>query len=65
MEIVETSFEKDDYGYLMVQMILDSAKNSFDKVILNSWVKDLEEKAEKNDFYFAIDVMIAKVVRRD
>lgn len=63
--IVETTFEKDDYSYLMAQMILAAAKDSFDQTTLNSWIRDLEEKAQNNDFYFAIDVVIVKAINAD
>ena len=60
--IVETSFSQGDYGYLMAKMIIEAAKERFDQATLNSWLQDLSLKAQSNDFYFAIDVMVAKVI---
>jgi len=61
--VVETTFEKEDYSYLMAKMILEVAKDKFDQVSLESWMKDLELKAQTNDFYFAIDIVIAKAIK--
>lgn len=61
--IVETTFKKEDYSYLMTKMILEVAKDKFDQASLNAWMKDLELKAQANDFYFAIDVVIGKAIK--
>lgn len=59
--IVETTFTENDYGYLMAQMIIEAAQSDFEQNILDDWMKDLVSKANNNDFYFAIDLVIARV----
>lgn len=61
--VVETSFEEFDYSYLMAKMILEVAKDKFDQALLNNWFKNLELKAQAEDFYFAIDIVIAKAIK--
>lgn len=58
--IVERTFTHDDYGFIITQMIVKSAHQKFKKEDLEKWLKDLEMKARENDYYFAIDMMIAK-----
>ena len=60
--IVENSFECEDYGFLMAQMIFDMCKDNFTMTELNSWKQDLEFKAKNNDYYFAIDIVVAKAI---
>ena len=58
--IVETSFKEGDYGFLMAKMIVEVAKGNFDQNSLDDWMRNLESKAQAHDFYFAIDVVIAR-----
>lgn len=59
--IVETTFTEQDYGFLMANMIIESIGKNFASHDLQSWKKDLETKANNNEFCFAIDLVIADV----
>lgn len=61
LRIVETEFKPGNYGFLMAQMITDIAKTAYDTATLKSWILDLEEKNQHQDYYFAIDLVIAKL----
>jgi SAM-dependent methyltransferase len=58
--MVETSFECGDYGFLMCAMIMAVCKDKFTQQELALWKQDLIVKAQNNDYYFAIDVVVAK-----
>lgn len=59
IRLVETDFQKEDYGYLMSKMILEASKNNFSKKDLSNWLKDLKDKAKEQEFLFAIDLVLA------
>ena len=63
--MVENSYDSGDYGFLMSKMILDVCKNQFSKHELDLWRQDLESKAKNKDYYFAIDVVVAKAVENN
>jgi SAM-dependent methyltransferase len=63
IRIMEASFEEDDYGHLMAKMLIENAKNKYDPSFLHSWMEDLKFKSQSNDFYFAIDLVIAKAYK--
>ncbi len=57
--IVEKSFKPGTYGYLMAQGIIEVAKPAFDDEVLSLWLKNLEQKSQQGDYYFAIDLVLA------
>ncbi len=59
----ETTFHEKDYGFLLANLLLDAAANSFDAKELLAWKKDLEEKAKNRDYFFAVDIDVTKIKR--
>lgn len=59
----ETTFHEKDYGFLMANLLLETAGNGFDSKQLLAWKKDLEDKARINDYFFAVDIDMAKIKR--
>jgi len=59
MRITETELIPGNYGYLMVQMLLSTAKEHFKEEDILLWRQDLEEKSETGTYYFAIDMVVA------
>lgn len=57
--IVETEFKEGKYGYQMAENIMEASKNNFNDADRNSWYQDLVSKDKSNDYYFAIDLVIA------
>lgn len=57
----ETAFDENDYGFIMANMLIESAGNSFNKDELIAWKKDLEKKAKSQDYFFAIDIDVAEI----
>lgn len=57
--IVEHEFKPGNYGYLMASMITSIVKNLHDPNILELWKHDLEEKAKRKEYYFAIDLVVS------
>ncbi|MBA2649989.1 MAG: methyltransferase domain-containing protein [Legionella sp.] len=57
--IVEKEFQPGNYGFLMAEMITDIAKTTHDATTLKSWISDLEEKNKHQNYYFAIDLVVA------
>jgi|GEM_PF-1756300 SAM-dependent methyltransferase len=60
--IVERSFQPGDYGFLMSNMITDECKYKFASEKIDSWKEDLKAKSQIGDYYFAIDVVVAKII---
>jgi hypothetical protein len=61
IRITETKLIPGNYGYLMVQMLLQVAKEHFKEEDILLWQQDLEEKSETGTYYFAIDLVVAVV----
>lgn len=59
--LVEREFKEGNYGFLMASMVMEVGKPIFDPSELQAWFNDLKEKNAKGDFYFAIDLVVAKI----
>lgn len=63
---IETTFRDKEYGFLMANLLLETAStnaNTFDTKELLAWKRDLEEKAKNNDYFFAVDIAVAKIIK--
>lgn len=61
----ETTFDENDYGFIMTNMLIETAGDKFNKKELKNWKKDLEEKAKSQDYFFAIDIDVAKIRKQN
>lgn len=61
--IVETEFKPGSYGFLMANMIADVAKIAYDTNVIGAFLNDLKEKNKSQDYYFAIDLVVAVLTK--
>ena len=65
MRMIETTFNPTDYGYLMALLIKEMAKGKCDVAVLDGWIADLQDKATKSEYYFAIDFVVMIKVKHE
>ncbi|HAT8181798.1 TPA: methyltransferase domain-containing protein [Legionella pneumophila] len=63
IRIVETEFQPGNYGYLMADMLLSIAESHYDANTIKKWYHDLEVLDKANEYYFAIDLVVATIKR--
>ncbi|WP_162264106.1 methyltransferase domain-containing protein [Legionella waltersii] len=61
--IVEREFQTGNYGFIMANMITEVAKTTFDDQTLKTWGTDLTLKNQIGEYYFAIDLVLAVLVK--
>lgn len=57
--IVENEFKEGMYGFLMATMLMEAGKENFSEADINAWYQDLINKNGSNEYYFAIDLVVA------
>ncbi len=61
--LTESSFQEHDYGFIMARLLLETASQIFDQEELRAWKEDLEDKVQNHDYFFAIDLDVAKITK--
>lgn len=56
---MERLFIPGSYGYLMAEMLVNGAKEKFEKPVLERWYNDLGQLSKSENYYFAIDLVVS------